>query len=143
MIVTPRTFACSAFVDPPPMTTITLAPSAPNGPNGWYVTPPTLSVSATDNIGGIVQETRCALDPGAAPATFNDLPAGCGFASPGAPVAANGLHTLYAASIDTQGNAGTPIAADFKIDTTPPRSPACCPRRRSRRTRLADKCWPT
>ena len=82
--------------------------------------PPTLSVAATDNIGGIVQETRCALDPGAAPATFGDLPAGCGFASPGAPLATNGLHTLYAASIDAQANAGTPIAAALKIDTTPP-----------------------
>jgi subtilisin-like proprotein convertase family protein len=120
LIVTPRTYACTAFVDPAPVTTITTAPPAPNGLNGWYVTPPTLSVSATDNIGGAVQETRCTLDPGVPPDAFGDLPAGCAFAAPGAPVATDGSHVLHAASIDTQGNAGIPIPSAFKVDTTPP-----------------------
>jgi subtilisin-like proprotein convertase family protein len=120
LIVTPRAYTCTPFVDPPPVTTITAAPVAPNGLAGWYVTAPTLSVAATDNIGGGVQSTRCVLDPGVAPATFAAIPAGCTFAAPGAALASNGIHTLYAASIDGQGNAGTPISGTFRLDATPP-----------------------
>jgi subtilisin-like proprotein convertase family protein len=120
LIVTPRAFSCSAFVDPPPVTTITPTPLLPNGAAGWYVSPVNLSVSAADNIGGLVNETRCALDPGAVPATFADLPPGCAFAAPGAPLAAEGVHLLFAASNDTHANAETPVMAAFKIDATPP-----------------------
>jgi subtilisin-like proprotein convertase family protein len=120
LIVTPRTFACSAFVDPPPVTTITRTPALPDGLAGWYITPPTLSVTAADNVGGIVQETRCTLDPGVPPDAFGDLPAGCAFTAPGAQVAAEGQHILHAASIDSQGNDEIPIPSGFKIDLTPP-----------------------
>ena len=111
LIVTPRAFGCTAYVDPPPVTTITPTPAVPNGQAGWYVTPPTLDRRGDGQHRRIVQETRCALDSGATPATFGALPAGCAFVSPGAPIATDGLHKLYAASIDARANAGTPIAA--------------------------------
>jgi subtilisin-like proprotein convertase family protein len=119
MIVTPRSYTCAPYVDPPPVTTITATPAAPNGLAGWYVTPPSLFVSATDNIGGGVAETRCVLDPGVAPANFAAIPAGCGFA-PAAFVTANGQHTLYAASVDTAANAGAVVSATIRLDNVAP-----------------------
>ncbi len=119
LIVTPRAFSCTAFVDAtPPTTTINVTPAAPNGANGWYVTPVNVAVSATDD--NAVSQTRCALDPASAPAAFTDLPASCAYTGAGGPIAANGLHAMYAASIDTSLNAETPVSKAIKIDTTPP-----------------------
>jgi subtilisin-like proprotein convertase family protein len=119
MIVTPRAFTCSPYVDPPPVTTITPTPLLPNGAGGWYVTPVQLSVSAADNVGSVL-DTRCVLDPAVVPATFLDIPAGCVFASPGANVSAQGVHALFAATRDNASNAETPVSATIRIDTTPP-----------------------
>jgi hypothetical protein len=107
----------------PPTTTIALSPSAPNGLNGWYVSPVHVTISATDNTGGLgVAETRCVLDPATTPATFADLPATpCPSLGPGADVTANGQHTVYAASRDTAGNMESPVVSkSFKIDQTSP-----------------------
>ena len=56
------------FEPPPdqtaPTTSIEIAPSTPDGANGWYVTAPSLTVSAVDGTGGSgVADTRCVLDP--------------------------------------------------------------------------------
>ena len=121
LIVTPRAFACTAFVDPPPVTTITPTPAAPNGLAGWYVTAADARPSRPRTTSAaIVQETRCALDPGAAPATFGDLPAGCGFASPARRSRPTACTRSTPRASMRRANAGTPIAAAFKIDTTPP-----------------------
>lgn len=119
LIVTPTAFTCSAFTDTtPPATAVNLAPAAPNGAAGWHVSPVTAAVSAADS-GGVL-ETRCALDPAAPPASFDDLPAGCTFNGAGTAVSAPGAHTLYAASVDGSGNAGPIVSAAFRIDTSPP-----------------------
>lgn len=107
----------------PPMTSITLSPPSPNGQNGWYTSGVHITVSASDNTGGSgVAETRCVLDPASAPASFDDIPAGCAYTGvgAGADVSSNGLHTLYAASSDYAGNKETPTSQAFKIDTTAP-----------------------
>jgi hypothetical protein len=105
-----------------PTTTITVAPAAPDGEAGWYVSPTNVTVSAIDEAEGSgVAETRCVLDPSVAPTTFADLPAGpCAYLGSGAAVTTDGSHSLYAASIDVAGNAEAPVLAQFMIDQTPP-----------------------
>ena len=103
----------------PSTTTITLAPSGPNGSNGWYTSPVGVTVGATDNPGGSgVFQTRCVLDPATPPTSFTDLPAGaCSLTS----VTGDGPHTIYAASEDNDNNVESPlVTTTFKIDQTPP-----------------------
>jgi YVTN family beta-propeller protein len=100
----------------PPTTTISLAPSSPNGTNGWYTSPVGVSFSATDPDDSVAQ-TRCVLDPATVPASFDDLPSGdCALST----VSTDGTHTIYAASIDSNGNKETLESVTFQIDQTPP-----------------------
>ena len=100
-----------------PTTSIELDPASPNGNNGWYVSTVLFAFGASDPDGAVA-ETRCALDPASTPASFADLPAGsCSLLGNGA----DGTHALYAASIDTDGNAEATVAsAAFKVDKTAP-----------------------
>ncbi len=98
------------------MTTVALSPASPNGSNGWYASPVTVTVSATDPDSTVAQ-TRCALDPVSTPATFGALPNACVIGT----VSGDGAHAVYAASVDTEGNVETPVVgASFKIDGTKP-----------------------
>ncbi len=102
----------------PPLVFIDQTPAAPEGNNGWYRSPVSLLPSAIDE--SEVIDLRCALDPAAPPASFDDLPEDlCPFLS-GAAVAADGAHTLYAAAIDISGNRSEVASASFQIDATPP-----------------------
>jgi hypothetical protein len=103
-----------------PTTTISLTPTAPNGSNGWYTDAVTVSVSAEDGGGSGIAETRCTADPKTPPAQFSDLPPGCSYLGPGAPVAIDGYHEIYAASEDNSGQDETPVDASFKLDQTRP-----------------------
>jgi hypothetical protein len=103
---------------PPPRTTVTLSPASPTGRHGWYRGPVRTSVSATTIIGAVVA-TRCQLD-GAAPGSFDALPAGCLFAGGGAQITADGKHVLYAASINDAGQKERPTATSIAVDATPP-----------------------
>ncbi|MFC5451635.1 OmpL47-type beta-barrel domain-containing protein [Paenibacillus aestuarii] len=47
----------------PLMTTAVVAPSQPDGLNGWYINPVTVSLSATDNLSGVAK-TEYSLDGG-------------------------------------------------------------------------------
>ena len=98
----------------PPSTAITLSPAAPNGTNGWYTG--AVQVQAIGTAGGWpVNQTRCVADPGAAPASFSDLPAtACGA------VASDGRHSVFAATRDTQNGTSPVVSASFKIDSTRP-----------------------
>ena len=62
-----------------PTTTISLSPALPNGDNGWYTVPVGVAVSADDDSGSGISETRCVLDPPTPPSLFGDLPAGCDY----------------------------------------------------------------
>jgi len=104
-----------------PTASIALAPATPNGQNGWYVSSVHVTVASADAAGGSgVGETRCVLDPAAAPASFGDLPAGCSYTGAGADVTSDGQHTLYFASKDVAGNTEAPKNVSFKIDRTAP-----------------------
>lgn len=100
----------------PPTTTIALSPASPNGSDGWYRTAAGVSITAVDD--GTVVQTRCALDPATAPATFADLPdAACALTS----VETDGQHAIYAASIDADGYVESPlVTATLKVDRTAP-----------------------
>jgi hypothetical protein len=101
----------------PPLTTIALSPSSPDGNNGWYTGAVGVTIGATDVGGSQVAETRCVLDPTTVPATFDDLPgASCSLSS----VASDGTHVIYAASIDGAGSKESIRQASLQIDATPP-----------------------
>ena len=103
-----------------PVTTISVSPAMPNGNNGWYTGPVGVSVSADDDGGSGVAETRCVLDPATPPSAFGDIPAGCSYLGADADVASDGQRRVYAASADNAGGGETPVNASFKIDGTPP-----------------------
>ena len=114
----------SVFAPPPdvaaPVTTIAVIPAAPDGVSGWYVTAPTFGVSAADEVDGSgVAETRCALDPAEPPGTFDALAPSCGYLTAAA-VTSDGVHTLYAGSVDDAGNQETPVSSTVSIDRTHP-----------------------
>jgi hypothetical protein len=112
-----------------PTTTVDLDPLTPDGQSGWYASDVTVAVAATDDAGGSgVAETRCVLDPSSPPLTLDDIPAGCAYTGAGTDVTTDGMYTVYAASVDTDGNKETPASASFKIDqTNPTLSPAVSP----------------
>ena len=106
----------------PPTTTLALSPASPDGNSGWYVLQPTVTVGAVDNGGGSgVAETRCVLDPSSVPSSFDALPSTqCPYLGAGAAVA-DGMHTVYAASVDNAGNSEPSVqSVSFKVDTAPP-----------------------
>jgi hypothetical protein len=100
-----------------PTTTITLSPVSPDGLNGWYISDVTITITANDPDDSVA-ETRYSLDPTTAPTSFDDM---SDIYSAAIIVSADGEHTIYAASIDSNGNKETPVvSASFKIDKTPP-----------------------
>lgn len=108
----------------PPVTTFSLDPVNPDV-NGWYVFAVRPTVSATD-VGLGVAQTHCQLD-GTAPADYDALalahPEPCVYLAPSAWAMTEGVHTLYAASIDLANNKETPVKTIvFKIDKTGPTS---------------------
>ncbi|MGZ7008022.1 MAG: PxKF domain-containing protein, partial [Ilumatobacteraceae bacterium] len=99
-----------------PTTSITLSPTSPNGSNGWYRSSVGVTISANDPDDTVAQ-TRCVLDPTSAPSSYDDLPSGqCSLSS----VSSDGTHTIYAASVDSNGNKETPVSVTFGIDQTKP-----------------------
>jgi hypothetical protein len=99
----------------PPVTSIGLNPGTPDGANGWYRSPVSVTVAATDDEA--VAATRCVLDPAVQPASFEELPEGpCAIGT----VDVDGDHVVYAASIDAAGNTGPVAQASFRVDLTAP-----------------------
>jgi hypothetical protein len=92
----------------PPVTTAMTAPAAPDGDNGWYVTPVTVTLSATDDISGVAR-TEYLLDGGdwveyTGPFTLDE----------------DGAHTLVYRSVDEAGNVEASQSLELPIDATPP-----------------------
>jgi hypothetical protein len=116
--VTVDTVGAVSPAPPPPVTTVTLSPAAPDGKHGWYRSAVHASVSARSLV-GTVAATHCRLD-GGAPAVFSALPGACRFAGAGADIAGDGRHLLFAASVTDAGQAELPGATTIAIDRTPP-----------------------
>lgn len=92
-----------------PTTAISLAPAAPDGLNGWYVTTPTVT-----------------LTPDEPATTYYSIDAtGLPYATYGAPftVSVAGTHTVRWYSIDPAGNRETTRSATLKVDLAAPTVP--------------------
>lgn len=96
----------------PPEVQLALEPASPDGHNGWYVTPLTAVVTATEILGSGVAGVEVSTDgvawrPYSAPLVFDDDTTGT---------------TIYARATDAVGHVSEPISTTFKIDRTPPDS---------------------
>lgn len=96
----------------PPETQLALDPSAPNGQNGWYVTPVTVTASATDGVGSGVTGIEVSTDgvtwqPYVAPLVVRADTTGA---------------TFYARSTDGIGLVSQVVSTTFQIDQTAPDS---------------------
>ncbi|HEY0050484.1 MAG TPA: carboxypeptidase-like regulatory domain-containing protein, partial [Pyrinomonadaceae bacterium] len=92
-----------------PVTTVALAPAAPNGSNGWYTTDVTLSLAATDNCSG-VERTEYSTDGGA-----NWQPYAGNIS-----ISREGSTTISYRSIDRAGNIENTGSTTVNIDKTAP-----------------------
>lgn len=98
----------------PPVTTAKLP--APTGSNGWYQGPVTINFDASDDLSGVVR-TELSLD---GQQTWQPL------ACDGLTLNDEGIHNVFARSIDLAGWSETPIRTEtpilttVKIDSTPP-----------------------
>jgi hypothetical protein len=101
------------------VTSITPAPTAPDGSHGWYKRSVHVLVAA-DGLGVPVSATRCVLDPTGPVGAFDALPAGCPLAGAGGDVINDGTHTISAASANVAGEKEAPVSLTLKIDRTPP-----------------------
>jgi len=92
-----------------PVTTAAVSPELPDGQNGWYVHPVTLSLTAQDDLSGVAK-TEYSLDGGTAwqpytmPLTFDQ----------------DGSYTVVYRSTDYAGNSEPAKTAAFRIDRTAP-----------------------
>ena len=99
-----------------PTTTIALNPPTPKGKNGWYIA----TVQAIVTAAG-AKTTNCELDPVSAPTVYDEITSGCPYiGSAGDYISGDGMHTIYAASVNSYGDKETPVSLTFKIDTTVP-----------------------
>ena len=102
-----------------PTTKIARTPATPDV-NGWYTFNVLVQASAVDSGGSDVAQIRCVLDPGTVPTSFAQLPSSCPYTGGGGNVTTNGVHTVYAAAIDTAGNIGPLVSDTFKFDNVGP-----------------------
>jgi hypothetical protein len=108
----PTLLKYSQFDGSPPVTTATVSGTA--GQNGWYVSPGTLDLVATDwaDEATGVKELHWSLD--GAPEVVGPFP-GASIA-----VTGEGYHTLTFYAVDNAGNVEGAQAIAFPIDQTPP-----------------------
>ncbi|NOU70383.1 DUF4838 domain-containing protein [Paenibacillus sp. LMG 31458] len=105
-----REFSVEVAVDrTPPVTTVNVTSSVPDGKNGWNVNPVTVSLDVYDDLSGVAR-TEYSLDGGAAwlsytsPVTFSQ----------------DGKYTISYRSIDNAGNIEMPKTVSFKLDAIAP-----------------------
>lgn len=99
----------------PPVTTHQLSPAAPNGENGWYVSPIVMTLDAEDdgaNSGGVANTYF----------RFGDAP-NVGYINP-VNIGFPGEYTVRYHSVDADGNTETDKSFDVKIDMDTPESTA-------------------
>ena len=92
----------------PPTTTYSLSPTTPNGNNGWYVTDPTFTLTATDAMSG-VGSIMYSLDGATAQP----------YTSP-VKITTDGNHTIGYYAVDKVGNIEATKTFTVHVDTTMP-----------------------
>jgi hypothetical protein len=101
----------------PPTTTVVTNPAVPS--SGWYTSPVTVQLSATDNAhGSRVKNLQVTLDSQSS--VFNDPAAQAASLS----VTGDGNHSLTYFATDYAGNVESTKSLDIRIDGTPPVSSA-------------------
>ncbi|MEV6367171.1 ThuA domain-containing protein [Micromonospora musae] len=109
--VSPVTVAFDYFrvVDlTPPTVSVTVDPAAPNGDNGWYVSPITVTAAGADDSGGPVRISYRVGD-----GEWTD------YREPVA-VTGDGSRELRFRSVDEAGNVSTEAAVSLRVDATDP-----------------------
>ncbi len=96
----------------PPQVQLTVAPGWPTGNNGWYITPLTVTVAATDTFGSGVTSVEVSTDGVAWQRYVDPLTFGADTAGT----------TVYARATDAVGHISEPVSTTFKIDRTAPDS---------------------
>ena len=96
----------------PPQVSLAIDPPWPGSVSGWYVTPVTVTVNASDANGSGVTSVEVSTDgtdwqPYTTPLVFST-------GTPGT--------TIYARATDDVGNLSTPVTTTIQIDLTPPDS---------------------
>ncbi|HUR99560.1 MAG TPA: hypothetical protein VMZ26_15955, partial [Pyrinomonadaceae bacterium] len=102
----------SADLDPEtaaPVTTALASPAAPDGANGWYITNPTLDLSASDSCSGVAQ-TEYSLDNGATWQPYSGT----------INITQEGTTTVLFRSVDRAGNVERAGSQTFMVDTSDP-----------------------
>ncbi|WP_052487494.1 GH92 family glycosyl hydrolase [Gordoniibacillus kamchatkensis] len=93
----------------PPVTTASVTPAAPDGTNGWYVHPVTVSLQAADNESGVAA-TEYSLDGGTTWQSYTGA----------VTVSQDGKYTLSYRSTDNTGNVEAAKTVSFNLDATAP-----------------------
>ena len=96
------------YEDDPPVTTILFNPETPDGDNGWYVTPVTVTLEAMDDMNE-VNTTYYSINSG--PWVIYEEP----FL-----LTEDSLYDIVYFSVDDAGNIEFPKLATVKLDQTPP-----------------------
>lgn len=92
-----------------PVTTATLSPQTPNGANGWYSSPVSLKLEATDDKSGVTGSVY-SVDGGAFWQTYSGTAA----------FDVDGAYEVLYRSQDRAGNQEVVKSVSFRIDRTPP-----------------------
>ena len=106
--VTPGTVAEAELDESAPLTTATVAPAAPDGENGWYITKPSVTLSASDCSG--IATTEYSLDDGETWQTYSGA----------IQIENEGITTLLYQSVDRADHTESPKSITFKVDTSAP-----------------------
>lgn len=94
----------------PPTTSCSLSPAHPDGENGWYVSPVTITLSAEDEKSGI-HYIKYTIDK--EDGIYYDSQVSI-------KVSDDGQHTVYYYAVDKAGNVERQKSCSFKIDMTKP-----------------------
>ena len=107
--VTAGTVANAQLDQLAPETSASVSPATPNGQNGWYVTTPSVTLTATDNCSGVAT-IEYSTDGGQNWQTY----------SGSFNINTEGSTTVLYRSSDQAGNTETPKSITLKVDTSAP-----------------------
>jgi hypothetical protein len=92
-----------------PQTSAVISPTAPDGQNGWYMHPVTVTLNATDNISGVAK-TEYSLDGGMTWQLYKSQ----------VTINQDGKYTMSSRSTDNAGNVDAVKTISFNLDAVAP-----------------------